>query len=136
MALLMLYYAFWAGGYFGGPQPLPKDEDEAERPQTWLEKCGTCWSCCCACCMRCHDTQLCFWSCVILMQVIVLLMFIISIVLCILAGVKAFITAGCAQIYLLSDQATCTSTMRSVQSFISTFFVLDPNENLADICPP
>jgi len=135
LALLMLYYAFWAGGYFGGPQPIPKEEDESERPQTWREKCGTCWTCCCACCVRCHDTQLCFWSAVILIQVIVLLMFIISIVLTILAGVKAFITAGCAQIYLLVDADTCTATMSELQSFISTFFVLDSSEALADICP-
>jgi len=134
MALFMLYYAFWAGGYFGGPQPLPKDEDESERPKTWREKCGACWTCCCACCMRCHDTQLCFWSCVILMQVIVLIMFIISIVLCILAGVKAFITAGCSQIYLLKHESTCSDTLSSVQGFLNTFFVVDALENLSDVC--
>merc|ERR1719277_2221669 len=134
IALIMLYYAFWAGGYFGGPQPLPKDEDDSERPKTWREKCGACWSCCCSCCMRCHDTQICFWSFVVIMQIIVLVMFLISIILCILAIIKAFLVVSCDQIYLLSDESTCYKYLSLMQTFVSTFYVLDPNENLTDVC--
>jgi len=135
LSLLILYYAFWASGYFGGPQPLPKLEDEVEAPRTWRQRCGVCYTSCLICCTNYHDTQLCFWSAVLLMQIIVLLMFVISIVLCVLAGIKAFITAGCSQVYLLGDSTVCSAMLATLQNFLSTFFVQDAVEALDDICP-
>lgn len=121
LSLLMLYYGFWAGGYFGGPQPLTGADDYQE-PVTWTEKLGVCYRSCGSCLSNFHDTQMCFWSCIIVMQVLVLVVFLVSIVLCILAGVQAFITSGCAQIYILGDQKVCAASLGNLQNFVGSFW--------------
>ena len=84
---------------------------------------------------RCHDTQLCFWSAIIFLQVVVLVIFLVSVMLCTLVGVKAFMLAGCQQVYMLGDQAVCTSTMETLRDFLGTFFVSEAVEPLDDVCP-
>jgi hypothetical protein len=133
LSLLMLYYAFWAGGYFGGPQPIL--EDASEPPATWWEQASVCCAGCCACMTKFHDTQLCLWSVVILMQVIVLLIFIVSLILCILAGAQAFIVAGCSQVYIIGDPEVCTASLENLRGLIDTFFVGNIGEDISEaIC--
>jgi len=117
----MLYYAFWANGWFGGPKPIPEDEPPA--PTNFQERCSLLCRSCCVCCQQFHDTTLCFWSVIILMQVLVLVTFIIAIVLCIVAGVKAFLLAGCAQIYVLEDPGVCTTTLKLLRSFLGALSI-------------
>eukprot|EP00418_Pyrodinium_bahamense_P099081 CAMPEP_0179047084 /NCGR_PEP_ID=MMETSP0796-20121207/19017_1 /TAXON_ID=73915 /ORGANISM="Pyrodinium bahamense, Strain pbaha01" /LENGTH=997 /DNA_ID=CAMNT_0020743523 /DNA_START=81 /DNA_END=3074 /DNA_ORIENTATION=+ len=133
LTLINLFYAFWASGFFGGPQPSP-EVDGAEPPKSWRERMGVCCNTCGVCMTYCHDTQCCFWSVVILMQVIALVIFVVSIVLCLLAGIKAFISAGCAEIYILGDNTVCTASLQTLKSFVGTFFVADALELLNGIC--
>jgi len=123
LTLGLLYYAFWAGGYFGGPKPYESDvPDTADtEPYGCRQRIGACFNCCCSVWRKCHDSNLCFWSCIIFMQILVLVIFIVSLVLCILAGVKAFIVAGCAQVYMLSDNTICFGTLSLLKQFLQTF---------------
>merc|ERR1719401_2612630 len=92
-----------------------------------------CCSACCACMGQCHDNALCFWSCVIILQIIVLILFIVAIVLSLLAGVKAFINMACEEIYMLNEADMCYNVLTSVKGFITTFTV-DPTIPLDATC--
>merc|ERR1719240_1924868 len=85
--------------------------------------------------MKWHDTQLCFWSAIIVMQIIVLIIFIVSIILCVLAGVKAFLVGGCAQVYILGDSSVCEDTLGMVKNWLAAFYVKDMDEALNAACP-
>jgi hypothetical protein len=133
---VILYYGFWAGGFCGGPQPISDTgEENYVPPRTCWQRLRVCCTSWCLCCQQCHDTQLCIWSAILFMELIVLIIFVISIVLCILAGVKAFITAGCSQVYLLSDPTICANTVGGIRNWLSSYFVSDALENLDEICP-
>merc|ERR1711874_803160 len=67
------------------------------------------------------------------MQLIVLVIFVISIVLCVLIGVKAFISVGCSGIYILGDVDICTGSMIMMRSFVETFWT-DPAILLEEMC--
>jgi hypothetical protein len=84
----------------------------------------------------CHDTQLCFWSCIILLEVVCLLIFVMSLVLTILAGVQAFMVSGCSQVYLLADDKICLETIKVLKNFQESFYVSDPvlEKSLDSVC--
>jgi hypothetical protein len=132
MTCVILFYGFWAGGYFGGPQPSV--EEEYVPPRTVRDRVGVCASTCGICCQKCHDSKMCFWSLMIVMQIVILIIFLISIILCIFAGVKTFIIAGCSEIYMLSDETTCLVLIEVLKSFLTTFYVSDISESLDEIC--
>jgi hypothetical protein len=67
------------------------------------------------------------------MQIIVLVLFVVSIVLCVLAGVKAFINMACEEIYMLNEADMCLNVLKSVKGFITTFEV-DPMIKLDETC--
>merc|ERR1719263_864642 len=98
-----------------------------------MERLKACCNCCCTCISRCHDSQLCFWSCIIVFQIIVLLIFIIALVICMLAGIKMFFTSSCAELYLLSEADVCTNDLQSIKSFVPAF-VVDELIPLEDTC--
>eukprot|EP00931_Biecheleriopsis_adriatica_P095884 TRINITY_DN6952_c0_g1_i4.p1 TRINITY_DN6952_c0_g1~~TRINITY_DN6952_c0_g1_i4.p1 ORF type:complete len:886 (+),score=206.35 TRINITY_DN6952_c0_g1_i4:127-2784(+) len=116
----MLFYAFWANGFFGGPSPSA-EEESYEPPQTFMERMRTCCNSCLACCSGCLSGHLCFWSFLLLSQVLVLVLFVISLVVCLLTGVQAFVGAGCSMIYLIGDESVCTTSLGIFQSFLKTF---------------
>jgi len=119
---LLLFYAFWSRGYFGGPQPLSKEEEERyQKPKSFTESCVVCCHSCSMCTKVCHDTQLCLWSLVIALQVLALLVFVVSITLCVVAGVKAFLLSGCAQVYVINDYLICKEALLSLRKFVETF---------------
>jgi hypothetical protein len=132
--LAMLYYAFWASGWFGGPQPINEEEEELVPPTSAMDKLTACLSSCCMCCTKFHDTQICFWSCVMLMQVVVLLIFIISILLTVVAGVQDLITSGCAQLYVVNDHSVCSDALANMKGFLESFHVSHPEEVFENIC--
>jgi len=126
LTLGTLWYGMWASGWMGGPQAAdwPEEtEEEAARPKSFTDKMRTCYTACCICCGKCHDSLICFWSCLIVYQVIVLVIFIVAIVLCMLNGVKVFLTSSCVQIYMLDQDDMCQNVINSVKGFISTFTV-------------
>jgi hypothetical protein len=132
LTLCLLFYAFWASGWCGGPQPLKEDYDT--RPKTWYDT--LCCLCCSfRCCAKVHDSAICFWSLVIGLQLVVLVLFIVSMIFCILSGVKLMISSGCAEIYMLGDAVNCEGSVGKIQSWLgSTFWVIDPTESLEYIC--
>jgi hypothetical protein len=133
MTLGFLFYGFWAHGYFGGPA-LSTDEYPVKEPETTCDRLKNCCSACGYCCRGFHDMTLCFWSCVILLEVVSLLLFIISILMCVLAGLKEFMVVGCAQVYMLADPKICYETIKTLRNFQSSFYVTDPNRPLEDVC--
>jgi len=68
------------------------------------------------------------------MQIICLLLFVIAIVLCILSGVKAFMLAGCAKVYLLNDRSICQGLVENLKGFLATFVVSDLTEVVGSAC--
>jgi hypothetical protein len=115
-----LFYGLWACGWFGGPR---MDEAvEYQPPRTFRERCCVCCDSCMACCRSCHDSHITFWSVILIVQVIVLILFVMSIVLCLLAGVQAFLGAGCSEIYMLNDNTVCTGILTGIQDFLISFW--------------
>lgn len=122
----VLFYGFWASGFCGGPKAaVSTSEEQFEGPRTFRERCATCCRCCCACLTGCSDSHLCFWSVILLLQIIVLVLFVVSIVLCLLAGVQAFISSGCAEVYLLSDKSICTGVLGTLRTWLLSFLTND-----------
>lgn len=60
------------------------------------------------------------------------MMFLVSVVLAALGGVKAFMAAGCAQIYVLGDNDICGAAMATLGNFLETLSVNGTNIN--DAC--
>jgi hypothetical protein len=120
MTISVLFYGFWASGWFGGPKAV--SSEEYVPPQTCCERLAVCCSACGNCMTRCHDNNLCFWSILLLMEVLVLVLFIVAIALCILSGVKAFMSSGCASIYILGDVQICGGSLEVVAKFLKNFW--------------
>ncbi|CAE7210619.1 unnamed protein product [Symbiodinium natans] len=134
--LFTLYYGFWANGWFGGPKPISPEEPQ-ENP-TFLQRLSLLGSKCCNCCSNFHDTDLCFWSIIIFMQVIVLVTFLIAVVMAIFAGVKAMIVAGCGQVYVLEDTDVCESALTTLRTFLTKLNVgnstIYSDEDIHGVC--
>mmetsp|Transcript_130732 Transcript_130732/g.212844 ORF Transcript_130732/g.212844 Transcript_130732/m.212844 type:complete len:1046 (-) Transcript_130732:133-3270(-) len=133
ISLGLLFYGFWASGYCGGPKAIEYEAD-VPGPKTFMERCYACCSACNMCLKGYHDTALCFWSFIIFAQVVCLLLFIISLLICILAGVNAFVVAGCSQVYMLADPKVCGQTLQIMVAFLDTFHVNIPGEMLEAVC--
>jgi len=108
-------------GFYANNIGTDADDDEDVPAEAKEGICETlCNVCCCCFGGGCLD-DICFWSVLIVAQIGVLLLFLVAIILCILAGVKNFIASGCSQIYVLGDEAVCTETLKIVQTFMSSF---------------
>lgn len=133
LTLLILFYAFWAYDWFKEDE----DKEDADAPaQPDPPQQNFCMRCCMGCldCLRdSQDTDLCFWSCILISELVILIMFIVSVVFCILAGIKFFVNAGCSQIYVLGDEPVCTSILVGIQDWMSTFWTTMPS-NIHDAC--
>jgi len=131
-----LFYGCWASGWMGGPAAADwgeETEEEMARPKTFCGRLSTCYNACCICCGKCHDSMMCFWSCMIIYQIIVLVIFIVGIVLCMLNGIKLFFSSSCLTIYMLDQSDMCLAVLNSVKDFIPTF-VVDPLIAIEDTC--
>jgi hypothetical protein len=121
LTFLILFYAFWAYDWF-----KPSEDTGPRQPSN-----NGCVRCCMGvldCLRDCQDTNLCFWSCVLVSECVILTMFIVSILFCVVAGIKAFIAFGCAQIYVLGDDKICTNIMIGLQEWMSSFWKDMPTE--------
>merc|ERR1719446_1925272 len=125
LTTMVLFYGFWASGWFGDISGKIPEGEEYEPPVGIKARCCACFSACGGCLRACNSYALFFWSVIILMEVIVLLLFLVSLVLCILAGVQAFLAAGCGQIYILGDFSICNSALDMLGTFLSSFRVGD-----------
>jgi len=129
--LAVLFYGFWASGYFHGPEPTPEEEQFYQAPQTFREKLCSCWTACGGCFSGCADSHLFFWSMILLAEVLVLVLFLISVMICVISGVQAFLTAGCAQVYILGDDTICTAAMEVLRNFLKSF---GAGNSVRDLC--
>lgn len=129
----LLFYGFWASGFCGGPGATAEEEDLPPPPQTFRERCAACCSACCTCMSGCHDSQLCFWSFILLLQIFVVLLMIVAMVLCMLSGIQAFIGSGCDEVYMLNESGVCTEVMVTLKTFISSFSAA-PGQPLEEWC--
>jgi hypothetical protein len=132
LTFLILFYGFWATGWFGGPDASQPPEGY-QPPSGIMEKCRMCCRSCSTCMQNCHDNLMCFWSCIIICEVIVLLLFIIAIALTLIGGIKAFLSAGCSTIYLIGDDSICTGILSVLKTFLATFWDDGPNA-LSNVC--
>jgi hypothetical protein len=123
LTAMVLFYGFWASGWFGDISG--KEPEGYVAPTGIRARCCACFSACGGCLRACNSYAMCFWSVIIVMEVIVLLLFIVSLVLCLLAGIQAFLAAGCGQIYILGDFGICSSAMDMLGTFLSSFRVGD-----------
>jgi hypothetical protein len=120
----ILFYGFWASGWCGGPSALGKEEYTSG---TFADQLASCYQCCCNCCSQCMDTSLCFWSFIIFMQVVALLLFIMSILFTIIGGVGILLATGCSEIYVLDDNEICQTSLGFMSEFLSSFSVGSPS---------
>jgi len=133
----LLFYGFWASGWFGGPQKpeaMPAELVTAAEGGSFQAKLRVCCRSCSTCLSTFHDTALCFWSVIILMEVVCLLIFVVSILLNIFAGVKSMIVAGCTQVYMLNDPQICLQTLNLFKGFLTTFHINFDGEDLNNAC--
>jgi hypothetical protein len=125
LTTMILFYGFWASGWFGDISGELPPGEVYEPPVGIKARCCACWSACGGCLRMCQGSAMCFWSVIIVMEVIVLVLFLVSLVLCLLAGVQAFLAAGCGQIYILGDFSICNSALDMLGTFLSSFRVGD-----------
>jgi hypothetical protein len=137
LPLIMLFYAFWAGGFFGGPGTFV-DPDRVRRKNVLAKVCGGMEDCC-RCICGCHEFQgyggaeLCFWSVCLFLQHVVLFLFIMALIITLIAAIQFFLASGCAQIYLLGDESICGHVLSNLKMFLDTIFdgVTDMNHHCA-----
>jgi hypothetical protein len=125
LSLLLLFYAFWANGFIAAPSG--EDASIVKMEPGCIPRLKRCCSTCVQCLRDCQDTHLCLWSCVIISELVILVMFLVAIVFCILGGIKALVAAGCAQIYMLGDDTTCTSILSGLRNWMETFWTDQPS---------
>jgi len=123
----VIFYAFWATGWFGGPTvdlaQLDDPEGEGYQPPSgFMGSCQMCCSACSTCMSSCHDNMLCFWSCIILCEAVVLMLFMVAVALTLFSGVKAFMGSGCSEIYFLSDNTVCDGILDVVKGWLAHFW--------------
>jgi hypothetical protein len=140
LTAILVLYGFWAGGFLGGPGSA-YDQDEGDVTEQTLEdektysyRMRACWTSCCHCLRENHDTNLCFWSCIIVAQIFSLLVFIVALLFVILGGVKVFIAAGCQQIYVLNEAQLCGETLQHIREFLATFLEESAMDSLPKTC--
>merc|ERR1719486_1542482 len=90
---------------------------------TFADQLASCYQCCCNCMASCCDSALCFWSFIIFMQVVALLLFILSILFVIIGGIGILLATGCSEIYVINDDQICQTTVSFLKEFLSTFNV-------------
>jgi len=134
ITVLLLVYAFWASGFFGGPRSKPTTKEVEGEIESWSDRMRACWVSCRHCMVDLHDKELCFWSCLILSETVVLLVFVVCLIFCVFGGIKSFIAVGCAEIYVLNDNAVCVQTLATLREFLAVFFVKDALEPLVSTC--
>lgn len=122
LTLLLLFYGFWASGWFGGPHAASVEVEKSEESGSLWEKCGTalrtCWRGCAGCCRKYEDTQLCLWSTIIFLELIVVVAWVICVVISIIGAIEALVNSGCSAIHILGDATVCGDALSTVNTFL------------------
>lgn len=131
-ALALLCYAFWASGFLG--QASHADGlDRYEPPSTLVERLRTLGASSCHGLVGRCSGEVCFWSFLLAAQLGVLLLFLVTLILCILAGVNAFVASGCAELYILGDAGVCTDALGMLRAWLTTFGI-PGSEDIDNVC--
>lgn len=128
----VLFYAFWSAGFCRGEDThIAGYVDDYEPPTGFLERCRVCFASCNACMKTCHSDNLAFWSYILLIEAILLLLFLASVGLAVFAGVRLFVASGCAEIYVLGDRSVCSGVFNDVRQWLPGFW---QDEGLEHVC--
>jgi len=119
LTLGVLYFAFYASGYLGASSEGSEAAQVYEAPRDSAGRFRTCLASCTSC-FTTSDSQLCFWSCILLVEVLWLVMFIVSFALLLVIGVKAFVGAGCAPVYMLGNPSICSEALHLVSAWLGS----------------
>jgi hypothetical protein len=109
LTLLNLAYALWASRLCERDDDQTAGEGLRDRLRSL---------CCISCCNFCDDHEGCFWSAIVLMEVLWLVLFLTTFIMLVIFGVRAFVGAGCKPIYLLGDQSVCGDRLHVVGFFL------------------
>jgi len=130
--LTLLIWILWFSGFLCS-RPAP-EQGEYEPPTTFKERMERCCASCNACFRSClQDSKACFWAVVILLEILVLVAFLLSLVMAILAGIKIFVHVGCAKVYILGDDTICSEMMVALGKWLESFLAKDVTTPL-DVC--
>lgn len=120
----LLYYTLWATGFWHeSEQAAERSTREVSPPQTPGMQ-GRFYGAWAACVYFLHprkNRDLAFWSCILFMTAMSLLVFVISMFLCIISGFGHFLSSGCAQVYALGDASICLDVLSSLKDTFRTF---------------
>lgn len=132
ITLIILFYGFWSSGWCGGPKATHYAE-EGESPKGCRDRMRQCCQACCSCWTGFEDTQMCFWSIALIAQILILAMYMVSILVCIIAGVKLFLGSSCGELYVLGDNTVCTEGVTSLRTWLPMFWT-DKAMAIDDVC--
>jgi hypothetical protein len=125
----MLLLNLWAAGVIKWPtryviKEPERDEDGYVAPTTFRERLAACKTSCLVCLTTDPvELPIVFWSFLILLDLIVLVLFWVCIAYCALLGFAFFLHIGCKQIYPIEDLSVCHDVMTMYGGFMSK---LDP----------
>lgn len=131
LTVALLFYAVWASGYWSGEEE--QGGEGYEPPRTLLSRLRTCLASCGRCLEACDDRQVAFWSALLLMEVLWLVMFVASQGVLMVMGVRAFVAAGCKPVYILGDETLCTEALHFISTWLGTSDWI-PGAPLGQVC--
>lgn len=120
----VLFYGFWANGFFNGPKESAPEEPAPDRSMAGQAR--TCFRSCNACLVGCHDHHIVFWSVILIMQILCLVSFLVAALVCIVQAVQAFLSNGCSKIYILGDISVCNTALGTVAKMLPGFGTSTP----------
>lgn len=132
----VLYYGLWAAGCCGKIRDHTTEAflPDYEPPQTFSDRMRCCWSSCTHCLVHTTETEYCFWSMLMLGQLFVLVLFLVSVLLVVLAGVNMFISSNCSALYVLGDPTVCSETLALIQEWMTTYAPGGDNIPISEVC--
>lgn len=132
--IILLFYAFWAGGFMGGPGHLVNTPED--KGMSCMDSLKACWCLCFSLC--CHKegvpSCMCFWSAAIMWQTLVLFLFIMGAVVSVVSAVQMFVATGCSAVYILGDQTICGGVLGALRAFLETFLSDVKKTDFGDHC--
>jgi len=141
----LAYYTVWALGYWSEAEKVAdkmtqsaierrswQDEDSLDTPApSFQDRLQMAFAACIYFLRPRPDRDLAFWSCILCMTAIALLVFLIAIFLCITSGFGRFLMSGCAQVYALGDASICFDVLNGLKRAFRSFNFRNMDESVS-----
>jgi len=124
LTLGLLAFAFWTCGFFDAADGQDKADAapiDYTAPVTCGERLGVWWSSCSLCLKGYAHTPYCFWSCIILLETVIILVYACTVILVVFAYLTRLMQSSCMQIYILGDESICTNNLEKIREFADHF---------------